>query len=75
MTLTKTEKEYLYKDDDSNALISLDRRALAQHKLKRKKAEELKTQQSELNNIRSEVSELKDEICEIKDLLQKILTK
>jgi erythromycin esterase-like protein len=73
--LSKTENENLLKDEKSKALLSVDSRALAQHKLQRRRADELKTQHGELNNIKHEVSELKDEISEIKDLLKQLLTK
>ena len=73
--LSKTENEYLLKDEKNKALLSVDTRTLEQHKLQRRRAEELKTQHGELNNIKHEVSELKDEMSEMKDLLKQLLTK
>jgi hypothetical protein len=75
MKLTKTEDPNLWKDENSKALLSTDVQSLQYHKLQRKKAQELKTQENDLNNIKSEVAELKDELVEIKDLLYKLLKK
>lgn len=75
MSLSKTENEKILKDDDSKALLSIDRAALKHHQIKKRKAEELKLQSAEINTIKDEVSELKDEISEMKDLLKQLLTK
>lgn len=75
MALKKTEDPNLVKDETSKALLSTDVRSLSRHRLKRKRAQEIKIQENDLNNIKSEVSELKDEICEIKDLLRQLLNK
>lgn len=75
MKLTKTEDPNLWKDENSKALLSTDVQSLQYHKLQRKKAQELKTQENDLNNIKCEVAELKDELFEIKDLLYKLLKK
>lgn len=75
MKLTKTEDPNLWKDEKSKALLSTDIQSLRHHKLQRKKAQDLKTQENDLNNIKYEVSELKEEMIEIKDLLYKLLKK
>jgi hypothetical protein len=75
MALKKTEDPTLVKDETSKALLSTDVRSLNHHRLKRKRAQEIKIQENDLNNIKSEVSELKDEMREIKDLLSQLLNK
>lgn len=68
------EKEGLYRDSDSGAIINLDNTAYLNHKktkeFNRKKLEEERKKETRLNNLEQDVKTLKDGINQILELLK-----
>lgn len=68
MNLEKTEREDLYRDKESNALLNTNNRALQAYKMKKK-------QMKEQNNLSSRVDEIEDKIDHIYLMMKHLISK
>ena len=68
------DKDGLYRDSDTGAVVNMDNSAYLNHKrnkeFARKKHEEEKRKETRLNNLEQDVNNLKDGINQILELLK-----
>lgn len=73
MSLVKVQgNPNLFRDTNSQALISMDRNGLDEYNRKRNM---LAAQKEELNIMKAEIQSINNDICEIKELIYKLLNK
>ena len=63
------------RDPANNALLSVDREALLEHRRKVAAAVTIQNARSDIENLKAEVSKIDNDIQEIKSLLLQVLSK
>lgn len=73
--LLKVEGGHFVKNTENNALLTVNKSALAENEARKKLAARINYKDVEINSLKQNVDELSNDILEIKKMLVKLISK